>query len=185
MEFTLGLAAGVITLAAFIPYILDTLSGKAKPNRASWIVWAVLGVIITASYYSIGARETMWLPIATMLGQIAVALLSLKYGSGGWTKLERACLAGGALGLVLWAIFNSPITALVLTVLIDVAGSMPTLRKAYFRPESESLLTWVMLLAANVFNVAALPEWTLGLALYPVYLLVLSAVIITLMFWPR
>jgi hypothetical protein len=181
----LGIAAGIIGFLAFVPYILDTLNRKTKPNKATWIIWAVLGVIIAASYYSAGARDTAWTPIGYAIGILAVAALSLKYGEEGWTALDKACLLGAGIGLGIWAITNEPVFAYFLTTIIDGIGGIPTIRKAYHRPETESRAAWGMFLIANSLNLLAISEWSLMIALYPAYVFILSLTMNALLFWPR
>ncbi|MEW6035722.1 MAG: hypothetical protein AB1529_03860 [Candidatus Micrarchaeota archaeon] len=170
----LGLIAGAIGFLAFAPYIKSILAKKTTPNRATWLIWAVLGIIIAASYYSAGARESAWVPIAYAVGLVFVAGLSLRYGEGGWTPLDLFCLAGAAIGLLLWALTSEPLFALYLTIAVDALGGVPTLKKAHERPESEDRLTWLMFLAANTLNLFAIGEWTVAIASYPVYVFILS-----------
>ncbi len=172
------MAAGVISTAAYIPYIISILKGKTKPNRASWWIWAVLGIIICASYWSVGARNTFWYTLP--VGMITTALLSLKYGIGGWTPFDRVCLAGAAAGLLLWWVSGIPFTALAVSMGIDMIGYFPTMRKIWHMSGSEDRLTWMMFLVAAALNVAAIDRWTLDIAIYPVYILVFNSIVLGL-----
>lgn len=169
-----GLLAGCIGFLAFVPYTISTLKRKTRPNKATWIIWAVLGLIIAASYYVSGARDTAWTPIAYAIGMIIVASLSLRYGEDGWTQLDKFCIGGAALGLALWGITDNAMIALYLTIIIDAMGGIPTLKKAYERPESEDMLTWAMFFIANVVNMFAINSWSVQILSYPVYVLILS-----------
>jgi len=55
----LGKIAGALSFLAFVPYVLATLRGKTRPNRATWIIWSAVGVTLLASYAVAGARETL------------------------------------------------------------------------------------------------------------------------------
>lgn len=181
----LGMIAGIIGFLAFVPYVLDTLSRRTKPNKATWIIWAVLGIIIAASYWSAGARDTAWTPIGYAIGIVAVAALSLKYGEDGWTALDKACLLGAGAGLALWAVTSEPVFALYLTTAIDAIGGIPTIKKTYHRPETESRAAWALFLVANTLNLMAISEWTLTIALYPLYVFILSLTMNALIMRPR
>jgi hypothetical protein len=185
MNSVLGIAAGIIGFLGFVPYILDTLKRKTTPDKATWIIWAILGIIIAGSYLASGAKESAWTPIAYAVGIVIVAVLSLKYGEDGWTVLDKACLIGAGLGLVLWWYTNDPVLAYVLTTIVDAIGSLPTIMKAYARPESERNLAWPIFLIANTLNLLAIMEWTLVIALYPVYVFILSSSMTALVFFPR
>ena len=55
----LGKIAVALSFLAFVPYVLATLRGKTRPNRATWIIWSAVGVTLLASYAVAGARETL------------------------------------------------------------------------------------------------------------------------------
>jgi hypothetical protein len=181
---TLGIAAAIIGFSANIPYIIGILNRKTKPNKATWMIWAVLSVIIAASYYASGARDTAWTPIAYAIGATMVAILSVKYGEEGWTALDKGCLAGAALGLALWAITKEPVFAYYLTTTVDAIGAIPTIKKAWERPESEANLAWPIFSVANTLNLLAITQWTLTIALYPVYVFVMEIAMTLLVYWP-
>jgi len=181
----IGLLAAIISLVSFIPYIFDILNRKAVPNRATWIIWMVVGVIIAASYYAAGARESAYLPIANAIGLVFMAILVIRYGEGGLARLDVLCLAGAGLGLILWLLTSEPLFALYLTIGIDAIGALPTIKKTYERPESESNRAWLLYLVANSLNLFAITNWTLAIASYPVYVFIVAIIMNALIFWPR
>lgn len=176
----LGELAGMISLLAYCVYIFAMLKGKARPNRATWWIWSVVGCILAASYYFSGARATMWVPVSNTVGPLIIALISLKYGEGGWSVFDRRCLAGAAFGLVLWWIFSSALLALLANLFIDFMGALPTIRKTYFDPSGENRLGWMLFLTANTLNLVAVNSWNLAIVIYPTYLFLLSGTIMTM-----
>lgn len=176
-----GMVAGALGLLSYVPYVRSIFAGKTRPNRATWWIWTVLGTVLTASYYAVGARDTVWFTGIATAGTIGISLLSLKYGVGGWTPLDRACLGGAALGLGLWFITGTPLAALSLTMFVDMLGYVPTLRKAYCEPESEDRMAWTLFLAGAILNLAAVRTWTFGIAAFPVYVAVLNGIVFSLL----
>lgn len=175
-----GKVAGAVSLLAFVPYIVSILRRQSRPNRATWWIWAVLGTLLGASYYASGATHTVWVPVSYFVGPLTVAVLSVRYGEGGWSRFDRWCLVGAGVSLVLWWAFSTPLVALVLLLTIDLAGGLPTIRKSYLDPESEDSLTWCLFLAGNTLNLFAVTTWSFALASYPVYMFLGSGVITVL-----
>jgi len=180
-----GKVAGVLSLAAFVPFVIAILRKKARPSRASWFIWAVVGLMLGASYFSSGARNTMWVPISYIIGPITIAILSIPYGEGGWTRFDRFCLGTSALSLVLWIIFKDPLIALCINIFIDVLGALPTIRKVYKDPASEDKLTWLLFGSGNLANLFAVESLKFSIVSYPIYMIVCSWAIMILVIWPR
>src|SRR5262249_40191028 len=91
-----GRLAGAITLAGFLPYVVSILRGRPRPTRATWWIWRVVGATLCASAFAAGAGESIWVPVSYVVGPFTVALLSLPGGEGGFSRLDRVCLAGAA-----------------------------------------------------------------------------------------
>src|ERR1017187_8729834 len=162
-----GEVSGVVAVIAFVPYIRSILKGETKPNRASWFIWSILGVIILASYHFSGASSTIWLPVVYAIAPVFILLLAFKYGVGGFEGLDIVCLVGAALGLILWKLTHSPETALYLSIVVDAFGFVPTFKKAFYHPASESTLAWVIGVTATWLNLLAINSWRPNIALYP------------------
>jgi len=172
-----GKVAGIVSLIAFIPYILAILRGETKPNRATWWIWTIVGFMLGASYFSSGAKHTIWVPVSYIIGPFTVAILSIKYGEGGWTRFDRYCLFGTGMSVILWWIFSSPLIALLINLFIDFLGALPTIRKAYHKPESENHIAWILFFGGNIINLFAVEKWTFTIAVYPIFMFLLSGLI--------
>lgn len=180
-----GQVAGVVSLVAFVPYILAILRGETRPNRATWWIWTATSFVLLASYYFSGADTTIWVPASYFAASFVTALLSIRYGEGGATPLDRGCLAGAAAGLLAWWWFDSPVVALVTALGVDFAGALPTIRKAWVAPHTEDRLAWGLFIAGNTLNLVAVDRWDFAIAIYPIYFFVVSGTIAALVLRPR
>ncbi len=188
MEFNnalIGLIAGFVSLIGFIPYIISIIRGKTRPNRASWWIWSFIGFLLLASYAASGATDTIWVPISYVIGPFITALLSIKYGEGGWNIFDRSCILVATSSAVLWFIFDSALIALVINLAIDTSGALPTIRKVYLDPDSEDKLSWFLFCTGSGLNLLAINEWSFVIASYPLYLFIGSSVITSLIFFKR
>lgn len=46
IKLVLSVIAIVLTLVAFIPYIISILSGMTKPHVFSWVIWGITTFIV-------------------------------------------------------------------------------------------------------------------------------------------
>ena len=177
----LGVVAGVISFVGYAIYMYSTVNGTTKPNRATWWILTLVGIMIATSYYSEGARNTIWVPVSYVIGPLLVAILSIKYGESGWETLDVLCLSTACLSALIWYFYQSPFTVLAVNIVMDFVALVPTIKKSYLRPQSEDALAWSVESVAGVLNVLALERWTFGLAFYPVYLLVMNSSVTALL----
>ncbi len=57
----LGIIAGVLAFGVNPLYVIDIVRGKTKPSRVTWWVLALLNGLLVFSYFSSGARDTIWI----------------------------------------------------------------------------------------------------------------------------
>jgi hypothetical protein len=181
----LGAIAGMLSLAGFIPYWWAIWQHKTCPNRATWWIWTMVGVMIAISYRAIGADSTMWVPISYVIGPLGTAVLSIKFGEGGWTKLDRTCLLGVGIGLILWGVARSPDLTLGMNIGIDFLGALPTIRKSIHDPYSEDQFSWLLFALSSIVNLLAIDQWGWSIAIYPIYILLITSVIWGCLQWGR
>src|SRR3989344_1145204 len=115
-----GIIAGILSFSAYFLYLFTTITGKTKPNRATWWILTLIGLMIASSYYVSGARGTIWIAISYVVGPLMIAILSLKYGEGSkWEKLDKWCFAISIVSIPIWYISKSAILVLIINIFLD------------------------------------------------------------------
>lgn len=186
VKAVLGIIAGIIALLAYVVYVISIFRGGSKPNRATWWIWAFMGLVLALSYDFSGASNTIWVPYVEFLGPFTIALLSLKYGEGGLdNKTDLLCLFGSIVSVTLWIIFNNPVVALVTNLAIDSFAIIPTIKKSYLRPEGEDFWAWFGTGVADTLNMFAVEKITFAILLYPIYMLVSDLIIIFILLFRK
>jgi hypothetical protein len=180
----LGILAGILSFSAYVLYIVTTLFGKTRPNKATWWVLTLVGIMIATSYYASGARATIWVALSYVLGPLIIAILSLKYGAGKWEKLDKWCLSIALISALIWYVSNSPLLVLAINIFIDFIGLIPTIKKSYLDPKSEDRVAWTLESLSGVLNILAIEKWVFGIAFYPVYLLAINGAVTLLLYRP-
>jgi tetratricopeptide (TPR) repeat protein len=137
------------------------------------------------SYREAGASYAFLAPVGYVIGSIIVFILSIRHGVGGWTPFDRKCLIGAAISLVSWEIFDSPMSALLINLLINLLGTLPTARKAWYHPETESKVAWSLFSIGSIVNLFAVENWTFSMAMYPVSMIFLIGMVTVPVLWTR
>lgn len=143
MKELIGGIAVVLTFLAYIPYYRDILKGKTRPHIYSWSLWALLTVLLVALQIEGGAGPATWVTAAAGLLCIGVVIFSLKNGKRDITKSDTvvAILSLGA--IFFWLIVDQPIISIILVILADMFAFVPTVRKSFNDPYSETLSLYV------------------------------------------
>ena len=173
MYETLGIIAGILALGGYIPYIYTTIKGSNRPNKATWFIWTLVGGLLAFSYMSAGDKNAIWVPLGYFIGPLIVAILSMRYGYSEWTKFDTFCVVAAVISLVPWFLSNDATITLLINVMIDATGALPTIIKTYREPESEDFVSWLIFFIANTLEVIAISNWDLS-AVYPFYLFFLA-----------
>ncbi|WP_299606029.1 hypothetical protein [uncultured Tateyamaria sp.] len=175
----IGIASALLSTYAYLPYVFDTLSGRTRPQRASWMIWSVLGSIALASQIYEGASASLWFAAIQVGGTVLIFILSLKHGTGGFLNRSDACvLAAAAVGVLAWALTETAVYALAITITISMMGGAITVTKAFRSPETETLTTWSASFVAATLAIVAVGGLDWVLLAYPLYLWVLNGAIV-------
>ncbi len=178
----IGLIAGSLSLIAYGLYLRAILKGTTKPSRVTWWILTLAGAVSAAAYYSGGARETIWVPLAYVIGPLLIAALSLRYGEGLWSNSDTRILIGALCALAVWYATNSPLWGLLINIAIDCIGIIPTIKKSFLRPQNEDRPAWTLEAAANIINLFAIESWRFEIWIYPIYLAAFNILIATLLY---
>lgn len=156
--YALVILSYIVSLLGFYAYISNTLKGKTKPNRVSWLMWSLpqfvfLGTALLLHTNTWGTPSTLLYGLIPLLIFIASFINPKSY----W-KLNFFDLTCGALSLaffVMWIFFALPIPFVIIG---EVFALIPTLKKAWEYPETETGLIYV----ASVVSVLLILPSTLS-----------------------
>lgn len=174
----IGVAAGILAVVAALPYIFDIFKGRAKPERASWLIWSALAVIAFFSQAAKGATSSLWLTGLDSLASITIFALSVKWGVGGFTRRDIFSLGLAAVGLLLWCFTNDSLYALLIVMGVDALGTGLTVIKTYQDPSTETYTMWVVLSLASLLGIVSVGRFDIQIMAYPIYLFAANAAVV-------
>jgi hypothetical protein len=178
MQQVFGQLSAMLSVLAFLPYILGTLRGRTQPQRASWTIWGTLSSLSFAALLYEGASSSLWFVGAQAAGTVTVAALGVPFGTGGYNRRDLVILALAGVGLVLWGVTKDAAWTLALAISVSLLGGVPTVLKAWRSAPSESLRTWVLLLLSALCSLASVARPEVLLLAYPVFLSTLYGAIV-------
>ncbi len=176
----LSVLAGMLFLAAYIPYIRTILKKQTQPAKASWIIWAALDSIAFAGMLM--KHAVNGLIVGAMCGSWTVAVLGLKYGEAGWSMLDKLCFGGAVLGIALWKVFRSPDLGIMTSLSVMFLGAVPTFVSAWQDPSKENRTAWTMFFSSCVVAMLAIPAATLADAAQPTIFLVTNLIMVGILY---
>ena len=177
----LGVVAVVIGFISYIPYFKDIVQLKTKPHAFSWLVWSVLTAIAFFAQVVKGGGISSWVNAGTALMCFAVFVFAIFRGEKNIKKSDIWSLVGAGLGLVVWAMTDDPVFAVILVTIIDALGFIPTFRKSYYKPQEETLSTFVVSTTKYVMSLFALRSYTLTTWLFPASLVLTNGLFVILL----
>lgn len=129
------------------------------------------------SQKAIGAQDSLWFVGLQTLGVVIVALLSVKYGQGGWTKSDKFLVLLGLIGIVFWIITKDALLSLIMVIIVRSIGVSATVIKTYVHPRSEAVLPWLLYAASAILAIISVGELNFELLLYPIYVLMADSAV--------
>lgn len=156
IKFIFAIISVVIGIIAFMPYLINVLSRKTQPHAFTWLIWSLTQGTATAGlWYGGGGFGAISLTISTILVTL-MFLLSLSHGSKDITKSDIIVLTAALSAILIWWLLENPILAIALVSIIDLLGYIPTFRKSYNQPWSETAMSWGTFTIGNIFAILAL-----------------------------
>jgi len=177
----LSVIAGILFLAATIPYVRAILRKETRPMKSTWIIWASLDTITLAGM--IVKDSVNGQIIGAIIGAWLVAGLAIRYGKAGWSLLDKVCLGGAIVGIILWQTMDSNF-AIMASLGTMFVGSIPTFVSAWRNPKGEDRFTWTLCWISCVIAMFAIPKWTIEDAAQPIVFMVIESTMVFLL-WVR
>ncbi|MBP9818442.1 MAG: hypothetical protein KBC87_00545 [Candidatus Pacebacteria bacterium] len=150
---------------------------KTKPHLYTWLIWAITqGTAAVALIYGGGKFGSISLIIGTVLVCV-IFIFTFKYGTKNITKGDTATLVVAMLAVIVWWQLKNPLLSVLMVSAIDGIGYIPTFRKSYKEPYSETVSFWILMALAAVLSILANAEYNLLTVTYLTVLAVANIIV--------
>jgi uncharacterized membrane protein len=175
----LGAAIGAAGTAV---YLRDTLRGTTKPNRVTWLLWAVAPLLATAVELDqgVGLRTLPTFMVGFM--PLLVFIGSFHNAASVWRvrRIDYACGVMSAIGTAVWLATRNGTLAISAAIAADFLAGLPTLMKSWTHPETETVYSYVGAVLSMVVLLLTIDHWTFAVAAFPVFIVCMGSVEVVL-----
>lgn len=168
MKEIVGIIAVLLTFVGYIPYILDTLKGKTTPHVYTWFLWGFITAIAFGLQTTVDAGPGAFVTLAAAIVCSFIAVLGfVKRGKKDITSSDTVFFTLGLIAVGLWLLADQPVTSVILLSVIDMLAFIPTIRKSWNKPFSETLFSYQLNTLRFALALFALDSYGIIAALYP------------------
>jgi len=178
-EYLVIIAAVASLLAAFV-YIRSMFVGGTKPNRISWLMWAIAPLIATAAALSNGVGWAVLPVFMAGFSPFLIFTASFFAKKAYWqlSTFDYVCGVLSGFALIMWWLTKNPNVAIVFAITSDALASIPTLTKAWTNPETESVWPFIIGVFGAASSLAVATLWTFSEYAFPSYLIIVNILVL-------
>ena len=172
----------IIAAIGSLSYLIDTLKGKVKPNRVSFLLWSLAPLIafLAEIKQGVGLQSLMTFIVGFLPLTIFIASFVNKQAEWKLTRFDLSCGALSIVGLILWYITKSGDTAILFSILADGLAALPTIVKSFNYPETESAWPYFTTTISAALTLLTIKVWNFANYAFPIYILLVTIVISSL-----
>ncbi len=175
MKIELAIIASVLAVIGNVPYLRDIVRKRVQPHPYTWLVGSVVSCTVffgqLARGAGIGALPTAASEIFTLL----IFFFSLQYGFKKIRRIDTVFLIIALAGLIPWALTHDPTLSVIIAVSIDLISFIPTLRKTWSHPKTETPLLYSMNVLRHILMLFSLQAYNIATALHSVAMVLLNS----------
>lgn len=168
MKESIAIIASLLAIVGNVPYLLDTFRGKVKPHPYTWLVWSLVSCIVFFGQVAKGAGIGALPTAASEIFTVIIFCFSLRYGFRQIRKIDSVFLTAALLGIIPWILTKDPTYSVVIAVSIDLIAFLPTIRKTWKNPETETPLLYGMNVTRHILMLVSLQAYNIATTLHSI-----------------
>ncbi len=175
MKETIAVIAASIAIVGNIPYLRDVISKRVQPHPYTWFIWTLVSATTFFGALQkgagIGALPTGIAEIFTLI----IFIFSLQYGFKQIRKIDTFFLVFAILGFIPWILTKDPTISIIVVVTIDLIAFIPTLRKTWKNPKSETPVLYSMNVLRHILTIFSLQAYNVATLLHSIVMIVINS----------
>lgn len=119
------------------------------------------------------------------LFMLTIFLLSFRNGKRDIALIDIVLLVCAIIGLIFWLLVDQPIISNIILVGVNVSGFLPTIRKSWSDPFSETSITYSITCIRHIFDFFGLAQINIVTALFPLAWICMNALLVVILYIRR
>lgn len=171
MKETLAVIAAVLAIIGNVPYIVDIFRGRVQPHAYTWFISTIVTGIVFFGQIAKGAGIGALPTAASGIFTLFIFVLSLKNGFKQVTRIDTFFLVLALGGIVPWILTSDATVSVVIAVGIDLAAFIPTLRKTWLKPSTESPVLYGSNVLRHILALFSMQTYNIATTLHSIAML--------------
>ena len=171
-----------LSLYGGLHYFFDTIHGRVKPNKMSWGMWALAPLIAFAAELKQGVGLQSLMTFIVGFNPMMIFLASFINKKSYWkiSSFDILCGVLSFAGLILWFVTKTGNVAIIFSIAADLLAGIPTLKKSFFEPQTESYEVFFYGLINAIITLLTIKIWNLAYVGFPLYIVVFNTTAVLL-----
>lgn len=172
LEYILLAVAILLAVVGNIPYLYKMYKGEVRPHPYTWFIWSIVSAVTFFGQLQKGGGLGAIPTAASEVFTILIFIFSLRNGFKGIDKKDNYFLFAALLGLIPWALTKDPTLSVITVVTIDVIAFIPTLKKTWQKPESETYILYATNVLRHILTLYLVARWNTATTLHSLAMIV-------------
>ena len=172
----------IIAFLGGLSYLVDTLKGKAKPNRVTWLLWSVVPFIAFSAEINKGVGIQSLMTFMVGFNPLLIFLSSFINKKSAWNLGKIDYIMGGLsiTGIILWLVLKDGNFAIFFAILADGLAAVPTIVKSFHFPETENYIAFLTAAISAAITLLTIQIWDFAHYGFPIYILFIATILFLL-----
>lgn len=174
-----ALVGAVIASIGGFYYLYETIIGKSKPNRVTWLLWGLFPMITFFAQRAQGVEGLSWVTFASGFTPFLILLASFINKKAYWKTQPRDyyLMTAAFVGIVLWTLTDNPNIAILFALGADFLAGAPTLLKSYKHPDTESWIAYAISAIGFGIAILSIQSYTFENYAFVIYLFLINGLL--------
>jgi hypothetical protein len=161
-------------------YIKTIIHDGTKPNLVSWFLWMLAPFVGVFLQIKAGAGLSFLGTFMAGFCPLTVIIFTLIKRNAIWkiTTFDIVCGSFSLLALVLYILTNKLGISIFFAILSDALAAIPTIRKAWKFPETETSFTYMLGIINHILALLIIRNWIFSIYAFSAYFMLMNLTII-------